>query len=155
GRKIILQTLQEAQQADWQELVGAKAWVNLSQVEVRDLRCAALAEGELRSLPDAALHDADGGAADLKSMFLNAWNDLPIPRPLGSVMFDVDLEGAPLFANVDGGRRRASLVRLLGNVIARVWVVNLNLAEGQVLSDEPSQARVYQRMTSASFEWQK
>jgi Restriction endonuclease len=154
SHRIMLQTLKQAQAADWQDLLGGNAWANLHRVQVRDLRCAYGADGDFSPMANPVLYGRDSQVnLNLNDHFVDAWNNLPVPRPLGHVVFDVDFTDDEHFAT-RAQKAAVKTVRLSGSLVAHAWIVNLNLAEGEILRDEPDGAKVYERMTSESFEWQ-
>lgn len=154
--RIVLQTLRQAEEADWQRLVGGKAWLSLTRVDSR--KAAAIAtsrQGEQFNVPiDTVIHDAAGNRLDvLSDLFWQAWKELPPPRPIGIVSSTAEMEQGAAFISIGEVRVEINSVRMSAELVARQWAVNLKLAHGRVLRDGSSSEILHGEFTSDSFDW--
>lgn len=154
--RISLQTLRDAQDADWQALVGDKAWVTLVGAEIHDVTAQVVTENGRRiSVPfEFRLLDREGQPGDVvRDLFWKGWNQTPLPRPLGPVTMEIIPEPAAAYVQQDHGRMSIESVLVQGRCVARQWVVNLTLSSGHVLQDVHSAGPVYGELASAGFDW--
>jgi len=154
--RISLQTLREARDGDWQTLVGDKAWVTLMTVGIDDVTAhAVIADGQSLPIPfDARLVDRDGKSGDLlRDLFWKAWNQTPLPRPLGPIAAEITPELSAVCIEHNNARLPVEKFVVEGRSIARQWIVNLTLGSGHLLQDEKSRGAVYGELASTGFDW--
>lgn len=155
-KNIILQTYRKANETDWRVLLGDSAWIELLRVEAADEQAfVTLASGgspisiELHE----TMYDQKGLAlTTMRDVFWNAWNHLS--NEIGEFSTNWSCVDQRSFIRIDGQLVEAVKFEVRGKLIAKKYIVNLHLAEGDILQDEETESEVYTRLTSKGFDWQ-
>ena len=153
---VTLQTLREAESADWARLLGPGAWTSIMNVAARDVTAVALIQAGQRiavTLDTPVLDREHHQAETIGQLFWARWKALGVDRPVGRVRFKADAVPGEVFINCGDRFEEVNGFDVNANLVATRWVVPLQLDRGHVLqniSGEPA----YQEFTSSSVEWQ-
>jgi len=146
--KIILKTYREAEQTDWENLVGCGRWFNFNQIQYKLETVRMILEGgkKVAGVPtNLILYNRDGsfyGQADGKPIsfsefFIDVWGKSPRPRQIGpDVYLEFDQIEPPLFVPVsERVLARIDVLILEGTVIPKRYGANVAMDTGRVLSE--------------------
>ncbi len=152
---IMLMKYREAQRADWDRLLGEKAWISFVLPRFKSESIEAIVEGE-RAIPLSAtaliMDRAHAGARTVWSFFEEiVWPSLSKERELGPREVPIQA-GEEL--DVQYGTEVLPLRRLrIRGVLSVVrYLINLRLASGDVLESGES-GPIYTRVTSEGVDW--
>ena len=156
--RIILKTYREAEQTDWENLVGQGAWFNFNHIDFNlgNVRMI-LADGEkLMGVPPSLIlyssdgsfyQESEGRPRTFFDLFVDVWNQSPRPRDVGpNVYMEFDQIQPPLFVPSDTGKlARVDVLILEGSVVPKRYVANIPIAGGRVLGEtDPKERGIYQ-----------
>lgn len=155
-KKIILQTFRKAGETDWKDLVGEGAWSVLTKVEMPKVNAFAVIVGNPAPVEvpfDTPIRDENGETPDtLKSMFWDTWKQ-QMGQPIGEFNVEVNFEGLPSFVRKGDALLQIQSVTLNAKLIAKKYLVNLNMAEGNIIEDDDTTKPVYRSIASKGFDW--
>ena len=159
--RIILKTYREAEQTDWENLVGQGAWFNFNHFhfDLRNVRMV-LADGrKLMGVPPGLIlyksdgsfyQESEGRPLTFFDLFVGAWSQSPRPREIGpNVYLEFDQIRPPLFVPSDNEKLdQVDVVILEGSVVPKRYVADIQLAAGKVLAEsEPDKAEYIKAQT--------
>jgi len=152
---IILQTFRKAGETDWKELLGENAWSVLTGVQFHQVNVIAALAGNPTPVEipfDTPICNENGETLDdLNNTFWGMWNEMG--KPIGDLNGQVTFEGFPSFIKREGRLVQIQNAMINAKLIAKKYLVNLNMAEGNVIEDEDSAKPVYRSVTSKGFDW--
>ncbi|MFH0980416.1 MAG: hypothetical protein V2A79_02625 [Planctomycetota bacterium] len=155
--RIILQTLREAEESDWQQLIGERAWFTLSGVQLKQASVSASLSASDKPMPlpfdTTVFNDQYAEISSIKQMFWDAWKELS--QPLGDITIHADFGGQPWFVSYNETFVEIKAFDASATVAAKLFPVNLHFAEGEVLESIDSNDPAYRRLVSKGFEWRR
>jgi hypothetical protein len=156
-KNIILQTYRAAEDADWRELVGEKAWIFLTRVDIAEVRTSVNLAGYSQpyQVPFDVLvfNERDEVLDNLRDLFWRVWKAPESPRMIGGIRLLIKEAETPFFILVGDKALRAREFLVDAKLVAKKYAVNLRLAEGGVLEDIETGRPVYQEVASKGFDW--
>jgi hypothetical protein len=151
--RMILQTLSDAEDADWKRLVGEHAWTFLFSVDAPQARATAVSRlGARFGVPfESALFDSSGvPRGTVREEFWRGWKRFQRPRPIGRVKSNIAV-AAGVFVEHEGHLKELSHVEVSATLRARQWP--MALATGHVLRDALTDSVLAGRYESDSLDW--
>jgi hypothetical protein len=101
---------------------------------------------------ETSICDENGETIDsLKSTFWDMWKQTG--QPIGNFNGQVNFEGPPSFIRKEDVLLQIQSITLNARLIAKKYLVNLNMAEGNIIEDDDTAKPVYRSMTSKGFDW--
>jgi hypothetical protein len=154
---IMLLTYRQAEEADWEVLIGSNSWTILTRVEISSVNTTAIISEQPNPITipfDAQFYSQDGEIlGNVKDVFWNVWRQIPVPRPIGEFKVELTDDGQPLFFS-DGTRLiQVQKVKVEAELKALKYMVSLRLAEGNILEDSQSETPMYRELNSQGFDW--
>ena len=155
GHNVTLQTLRQAQSADWTRLVDPDSWTSILGASIRGAEVSLdLRQGErIGAGTETRLLNAEHQSVEsVNDVFWTMWNLLGQRRQIGRGT--VEATTAPGQVFVEHGERieEVACVRVSADVAVKRWVVHLDLADGHVLQSESGETE-YQELTSSTLDW--
>lgn len=155
--RITLQTLREAEEADWARLLGPETWHSILAVAARHVDgVAIIRSGEQRRTDlDRAVYDSEHRQAEtIGQLFWDWWKCLGVDRQVGPMRFEAVAAPGEVF--IQHGEVFEEVERFQVNIdlVARRWLIPLQLNNGVVLLNQSGDA-AYREFTTSSFEWQQ
>lgn len=153
---IILQIYRKAGETDWKKLLGENAWLSIIGTHF-DIKALMSLTGDPvpieiplnKSLP---IFDENGNEVyELRNIFLGTWDEMG--RPICDINGLASFEGLSVFIKREGELIKVQNVVFNGRVTARKFIVNLNMAGGNVIEDDKSGETIYRSVFSEGFEW--
>ena len=151
---IILQTFRKAEETDWKELIGENAWSALIKVEMPQVKAIATMSGNQVQIEipfDAPLYDEKGEILNtLKNNFWEMWKQ--IGQPISEFNGKITFEGFTSYFKNGNDLLPIESVTLNAKLIAKKYLVNVNMAQGSVIEDE-NNTPVYRSVASKGYDW--
>ncbi len=154
--RIILKTYREAEQTDWENLVGQGAWFNFNHLhfDLRSVRMVLVDGRKLMGVPPGLIlyksdgsfyQESEGRLHTFFDLFVDAWNQSPRPREVGlNIYLEFDQIQPPLWVPSDAGKLdQVDVVILEGSVVPKRYVANIQIAAGRVLAESESDNAEY------------
>jgi len=152
---IALLSYREAQEVDWENVIGSESWLRLTLTQTVEVSIKAwcLDQLELEITNDEELYNQDGDvtllANELVETVLEESRSL---IPIGSFTAEMQID-QPLFFSSEGQFRRVLKLVVNGVNRTREYSVNLGLAFGHILRNDLTEEQVFQQFTTKSFDW--
>jgi len=154
--RIILKTYREAEQTDWENLVGQGARFNFNHIhfDLRSVRMVLVDGRKLMGVPPGLIlyrgdgsfyQESEGRPLTLFDLFVEFWNQSLRPREVGpNVYMERDQIQPPLFVPPDTGKLdQVDVVILEGSVVPKRYVANIPVAAGKVLAESDPESAEY------------
>ncbi len=157
ARDVVLQTLREAQEADWLAQFGPTAWTSIVGVNVVDVRATALARAGQTiavGLDTPAYDRQDQQAETVGQLFWDWWKQLKRDRKTGEMRFEAVAAPDQVFVKVGDRLEEVERFDVTGRLVATRWLVPLGLDHGHILLQQSGEA-AYQEFTTSSFQWRQ
>jgi hypothetical protein len=154
---VTLQTLRQAETADWMRLVGPDSWTSILGVTAREVEVSlGMRSGqELAGSMETPLLDANHVPFEtVGELFWREWNTLATTRQVGRGTIEVIAAPRQVLVECDGRFEEVKRIRVSVELVATRWIVHLELSNGHVLQSESGEL-AYQEFTSSSFDWQQ
>jgi hypothetical protein len=156
-KNIILQTYRAAEETDWRELVGEKAWIFLTRVEIAEVRAFVSLAGHAQPYEvsfDVLIFNQRAEVLDnLKDLFWRVWKAPESPRLIGRIRLLLKEDKTPFFILLGDKPLKVREFVVNAKLVAKKFAINLHLAEGSVLEDVETGRPVYQGVASKGFDW--
>jgi hypothetical protein len=154
---IILRSYRQAQQADWDTLVGSQAWTVISHVDVESEQVISSINGNaLDTSPDVSLFGFDKVfLGTIHDCWWDIWKGGSVSRRIGNIeikltptedVFFIHNHILDEFVPVNEITVRVFLT-------AKKYIVNLAFSGGNVIEDFPTGTHIYHQVESRSIDW--
>ena len=156
---IHLRIFRKGQSADWEKLLGPKAWAFLNRITMRYDRVGALVDkNEVILEPETNLYGFDGTfLGPIRDTCWETWNSPDAPKPIGSIdILIVPESEGPLFLQDAMTDRLVSVERIdvSATVSVKKYLINLAFGSGNILEEFETGETVYRQLVSDSFKWE-
>jgi hypothetical protein len=157
---ILLQTHRQANEADWIRILGEGAWGGIINLSINNrINKAKLSEDfEVKVPLSISLFDEQGQeVSNLDEVFWAMWHESDPKPDLGEFELHFGYTTHPLFIHHSKLDRYFQIQEFIvaGELVAKQYVVNLNLAIGQVLENHGSSESVFAEMLSQPYDWER
>jgi hypothetical protein len=158
--RILLQTHRQANEADWKTLIGEDAWGGIVKLSINNrMSKAKLSEDFEVKVPfNISIFDEQGQEiSNLNEIFWAMFYESDPKPDLGEFELHSGYITHPVFIHHSKLDRYFQVQEFIvsGELIAKRYIVNVNLAIGQVLESHESGESVFVEMLSQSFDWQQ
>ena len=154
-KNILLQIYRKAGETDWNALLGDQAWMMIIEAELRNPKVLTNLSSHPNQLVglefDTTIFDKDKNEhGSLESSFWESW------KANGEKIGKIDATASfkdTFIQTIDGVLVQINNVVMLGEIVAKQYLVNLNFAKGDVLEDENRAIINYRSLESKAVDW--
>lgn len=155
-KNIVLQTYRKAHETDWKKLILDLEMLRtvLIGFRITEVKVSAITTDDiLLEVPfNMPFYDESGNPmGKIDDTFWDTWGQ--IGRPIGEVNVQVRFQEESFIIEMKKEILRVKEFLVNARLIAKKFLLDLNLAEGHILEDNNEGQPVYEEFTSKSFDW--